>query len=50
MKQQVDVALKAQNPYLKEKNSTMDLILDITPDIFNIVLNRAFWRQNYNHF
>ena len=23
---------------------------DIISDIFNIVLNRAFWRQNYNHF
>ena len=22
----------------------------ITPDIFNKVLNRAFWRQNYIHF
>jgi hypothetical protein len=35
---------------LSQKQTTPKKGRDITPDIFYIVLNRAFWRQNYNHF
>jgi hypothetical protein len=32
------------------KQTTRKKGRDIIPDIFNKVLNRAFWRQNYSHF
>ncbi len=35
---------------LSQKQTTLKKGRDIIPDIFNKVLNRAFWRQNYIHF